>query len=556
MIHAELDLLGGFHLVAAGTELRLPTRKAEALIACLELAPDRARSREALIGLLWGDRSETQARHSLSQTLSSIRRAFGDAGAAPIVLADGGSIALESGRVDLDVDRFEQRAAEGIPEALGEAAALYRGDLLEGLRLREEAFEEWLAGERSRLRERALRVFLVLLEQLAAAGRTDDAVQTALRLLALDPLQESVHRQLMRLYAAQGRRTTALRQYELCARTLRDELGVEPEAETTKLCGEIKRQRESRAGTAPGQLAGAAARPDASRPGEARLVGEPGVAGTTQQEISFCRTPDGVRLAWAKVGQGPPLVKTVNWLNHVEYDWESPVWRYFLEALASRYTLIRYDARGNGLSDWEVEDVSLDAWVSDLETVVDAAGVARFPLLGMSQGCAISIAYAVRHPDRVSHLILYGGYALGGSKRSPAEKEKREAMATLMGLGWGTDDPSFRQLFTSQFMPDGSKEQFDHFNELQRGTTTPEGAVRYFRTVGAIDVRHLLPRVTVPTLVMHVRADRMQPIEAGREIAAGIPGARFVSLPGQNHMFLQHEPAADRFFEEVALFLS
>jgi DNA-binding SARP family transcriptional activator/pimeloyl-ACP methyl ester carboxylesterase len=556
MIHAELDLLGGFHLVAAGTELRLPTRKAEALIACLELAPDRARSREALIGLLWGDRSETQARHSLSQTLSSIRRAFGDAGAAPIVLADGGSIALESGRVDLDVDRFEQRAAEGIPEALGEAAALYRGDLLEGLRLREEAFEEWLAGERSRLRERALRVFLVLLEQLAAAGRTDDAVQTALRLLALDPLQESVHRQLMRLYAAQGRRTTALRQYELCARTLRDELGVEPEAETTKLCGEIKRQRESRAGTAPGQLAGAAARPDASRPGEARLVGEPGVAGTTQQEISFCRTPDGVRLAWAKVGQGPPLVKTANWLNHVEYDWESPVWRYFLEALASRYTLIRYDARGNGLSDWEVEDVSLDAWVSDLETVVDAAGVARFPLLGMSQGCAISIAYAVRHPDRVSHLILYGGYALGGSKRSPAEKEKREAMATLMGLGWGTDDPSFRQLFTSQFMPDGSKEQFDHFNELQRRTTTPEGAVRYFRTVGAIDVRHLLPRVTVPTLVMHVRADRMQPIEAGREIAAGIPGARFVSLPGQNHMFLQHEPAADRFFEEVALFLS
>lgn len=279
-------------------------------------------------------------------------------------------------------------------------------------------------------------------------------------------------------------------------------------------------------------------------------------AGTAQQEISFCRTPDGVRLAWAKVGQGPPLVKAANWMNHLEYDWESPVWHYLFEALASDYTLIRYDARGNGLSDWEVEDISLDAWVSDLETVVDAADIARFPLLGMSQGCAISIAYAVRHPDRVSHLILYGGYALGGLKRSPAEKQKREAMATLMRLGWGTDDPTFRQLFTSQFIPEGTKEQFDYFNELQRRTTSPEGAVRYFRTVGAIDVRHLLPRVTVPTLVMHVRGDRVQPIEVGREIAAGIPGARFVSLPGQNHMFLQHEPAADRFFEEVALFLS
>lgn len=542
MVHAKLDLLGGFHLVSAGTELRLATRKAEALLACLALSPNHTRSRETLIGLLWGDRGEAQARHSLSQTLSSIRRAFTDAGAVPIIVADAASIALESDRVDVDVHRFERRAAEGTPEALGEAAALYRGDLLAGLRLREEAFEEWLTGERNRLRECALRVLSVLLEQLAAAGRTDDAVQTAVRLLALDPLQESVHRHLMRLYAAQGRPASALKRYELCARTLRDELGVEPEAETTELYGEIKRRR------------------DACRVDKNRVGGEPGtersLTRATQQEISFCRTPDGVRLAWARVGQGPPLVKAANWMNHLEYDWESPVWRQFFQALATRYTLLRYDARGNGLSDWGVEAVSLDAWVSDLETVVDAAGVERFPLLGMSQGCAISIAYAVRHPDRVSHLILYGGFALGGLKRSPAEKEKREAMATLMGLGWGTDDPSFRQLFTSQFMPEGSKEQFDHFNELQRRTTSPEGAVRYFRTVGAIDVRDLLPRVTVPTLVMHVRDDRVQPIEAGRQIAAGIPGARFLSLPGQNHIFLQHEPAADRFFEEVALFLS
>jgi class 3 adenylate cyclase/pimeloyl-ACP methyl ester carboxylesterase len=275
-----------------------------------------------------------------------------------------------------------------------------------------------------------------------------------------------------------------------------------------------------------------------------------------QQDINYCRTPDGVRLAWAKVGRGAPLVKAANWMNHLEYDWESPVWHHLLEALATDHTLIRYDARGNGLSDWDVGDISLDAWVSDLATVVEAAGVLRFPLLGVSQGCAISIAYAVRNPDRVSHLILYGGFAVGGLKRSPAEKEKREAMATLMRLGWGANDPSFRQLFTSQFIPGGSKEQIDDFNELQRMTTSPECAVRYFRTVGEMDVRDLLPKVTAPTLVMHVRGDRMTPFEVGREMAAGISGARFVALRGENHLFLKNEPAADRFLEEVSLFLS
>lgn len=290
---------------------------------------------------------------------------------------------------------------------------------------------------------------------------------------------------------------------------------------------------------------------NSTAPGPAHLL-----AADLHQEINYSRTLDGVRLAWATVGSGPPLVKAANWMNHLEYDWQSPVWHHLLEALATNHTLIRYDARGNGLSDWDVTDLSLDAWVSDLETVVDAAGIARFPLLGVSQGCAISIAYTVRHPDRVSHLILCGGFAEGGLKRSPMEKEKREAMATLMGLGWGADDPSFRQLFTSQFIPQGSKEEIDDFNELQRMTTSPECAVRYFRTVGELDVRDLLPKVTVPTLVMHVRGDRMQPFEAGREMAAGIPGARFVALAGENHLFSKNEPAAGRFLEEISLFLS
>jgi pimeloyl-ACP methyl ester carboxylesterase len=274
-----------------------------------------------------------------------------------------------------------------------------------------------------------------------------------------------------------------------------------------------------------------------------------------QQEIKYCRAPDGVRLAYAIAGSGPPLVKTANWMNHLEYDWESPIWRHVCLGLAREHSLIRYDARGNGLSDWDVDELSIDAWVSDLETVVDAAGVKRFPLLGISQGCAVSVAYAVRHPERVSHLVLYGGFALGGKKRTPAEKEKRNAMATLMRLGWGTDSPVFRQMFTGLFIPGGTHEQADFFNELQRRTTSPECAARNFDVAGDIDVSDLLARVTVPTLVMHVRGDLVVPFEAGRQLAAGIPGAHFIALQGQNHLFLQDEPASDRFFEEIELFL-
>ena len=274
-----------------------------------------------------------------------------------------------------------------------------------------------------------------------------------------------------------------------------------------------------------------------------------------RQDISYCRTRDGVRLAWARAGQGPLLVKTANWMNHLEYDWESPIWRHVFRGLAREHTLIRYDARGNGMSDWDVDELSFDAWVNDLETVVDAAGVERFPLLGISQGCAMSVAFAVRHPERVSHLVLYGGFAVGGKRRSPAEKDRREAMTTLMRFGWGTDNPSFRQMFTGLFIPGATHEQADSFNELQRRTTSPECAARYFDVVGDFDITDLLAKVKAPTLVMHARGDLIAPFELGRRLAAGIPGAHFVALQGQNHLFLEHEPASDRFFEEVKLFL-
>jgi class 3 adenylate cyclase/pimeloyl-ACP methyl ester carboxylesterase len=275
-----------------------------------------------------------------------------------------------------------------------------------------------------------------------------------------------------------------------------------------------------------------------------------------RQEIHYCRTPDGVRLAYAISGHGSPLVKTGNWLNHLEYDWDSPVWHHLFLRLSRNHRLIRYDPRGTGLSDWDVADISLDAWVNDVETVVNAAGVERFPLFGMSQGCAVSIAYAVRYPERVTHLVLYGGFALGANKRSPEESDRRKALATLMRLEWGADNPAIRQMFATKLMPDATKEQVGTFNELQRKTTSAECAARYFEITGDIDVVGLLADVRVPTLVMHARADAQVPFEYGRQLATGISGAKFVALQSNNHVLLEQDSATERFFEEVGLFLA
>jgi class 3 adenylate cyclase/pimeloyl-ACP methyl ester carboxylesterase len=276
-----------------------------------------------------------------------------------------------------------------------------------------------------------------------------------------------------------------------------------------------------------------------------------------EQEIHFCTTDDGVQLAYARTGSGPPLIKTGNWMTHLEFDFESPIWRHLYRELSRDHTLIRYDARGNGLSDRDVEDISFKTFVSDLETVVDAAGLERFALLGISQGCAVSIAYAVRHPERVTRLILYGGYAVGSAKRarSAAEKEQGAAMLTLMRLGWGQENAAFRQLFTSQFIPGGTKEQADWFNELQRISTSPEDAVRNMIANGDVDVSALLAQVSVPTLVMHSRDETRVPFDQGRRLAAGIPGAKFVPLSSRNHLILEDEPAFPRFLQEIRTFL-
>jgi len=274
------------------------------------------------------------------------------------------------------------------------------------------------------------------------------------------------------------------------------------------------------------------------------------------QEIRFCTTEDGVRIAYATTGSGPALVKAANWMNHLEFDWESPIWRHWIEALGSGFTLVRYDERGNGLSDWDVGDLSFELMVRDLETVVDAIGLERFALLGISQGCPISVAYAVRHPGRVSHLVLYGGYVCGWRARgNPAEIARREALSTLIEHGWGQDTSAFHQIFTSLFMPGGTPQQMAWFNDLQRASTSPRNARRLHEAMAAIDVRGLLGQVRTPTLVLHCRNDSVAPFDQGRQFAAGIPGARFVPLESANHLILPEEPAWARFMAEVKAFL-
>jgi DNA-binding winged helix-turn-helix (wHTH) protein/pimeloyl-ACP methyl ester carboxylesterase len=276
-----------------------------------------------------------------------------------------------------------------------------------------------------------------------------------------------------------------------------------------------------------------------------------------KQEIRFCRAGDGVRLAYATTGSGQPLVKPANWLSHLEFDLISPVWRHWIAGLSRDHMLLRYDKRANGLSDWNVENLTFDALVSDLEAVVEAAGLDRFPMFCLSQGCAIAIAYALRNPGRVTRMVLYGGYARGYARRGNQTMEaQRTALGTLMQHGWGQDNPVFRQIFTSMFIPDGTAEHQRWFNDIQQKAASPANAYRIHKLVGEIDIRHLLPQLDVPTLVLHSRDDQVVPFEEGRILACEIPGARFVPLESKNHVLMESEPAWERLLAETRAFLS
>jgi pimeloyl-ACP methyl ester carboxylesterase/DNA-binding SARP family transcriptional activator len=527
----HIQLIGSVSITREGEPLALPpSRKTRALLVYLAVTgcPQR---RERLCGLFWDVPDDP--RGALRWSLSRLRAITDVEGGMTPLMAERDSVWMHSEaiRVDvLDLKRDLAKAPETLPTpVLEDAAGRLRGAFLPDLDLPEcHEYQSWLLAQREDLRMLRVQVAVALAQRLAAAPTA--ALAHARDLVNADPYAEEGWALLIHLLAAAGRRSEAEQQAQAAERILQEVGGPR---------GALLRAKQALRTSPP------AAEPSPLR-------GAP----LMRQEIRFCTADYDTRIAYAKAGSGPPLLKAANWMNHLEYDWENPFWSHVLRRLAQGRTLVRYDARGTGLSDGAVSELSLDAWVHDLETVVAAAGLQRFPLLGISQGCAIAIAYAARHPERVTQLILFGGYALGAHRRSAAASEERRALVTLIRAGWGQDNPAMRQMFATLFMPGGTKEQLDAFCALQRRTVSPEMAARYFEAVGHFDVRPLLGAVRAPTLVMHVREDAVTPVEQGRLMAAGIPGARFVVLPGTNHLPLEGDPGLERFFTEIAEFLA
>ncbi|MCR0985307.1 alpha/beta hydrolase [Roseomonas populi] len=537
----RIQLLGDLAIARDEEPLQLPpSRKTRALLAYLVLNV-RPHRRERLCELFWDIPDDP--RGALRWSLSKLRPLVDDAGRARL-LADRQVVSLDTSDVRIDLrDVRDALNPENDPvpvEDLKQAAESFGGEFLAGLDLPDcQGFQAWCVAMREDVRALQRACLASLIQRLSA--EPEPALHYSRRLLELDRHDQGSWIVLVRLLLSAGRRSEAEERLDAGIRLL-DAAGLP--AGMLRNC-----RRDLRTPSPPQAQAGRGkgGEPAPHKPDPA----------DRRQEIRFCAAADGTRIAYAEAGNGPPLLRPANWMTHLEYDWHSPVWRHWIRELSRDHRLVRYDERGNGLSDWEVGDLSFEACMSDLSAVVAAAGLERFPMLGISQGCAFAVAYAVQNPERVSHLILYGGYARGWAMRgTPAEAERRTALGTLIRHGWGEDNPAFRQAFTTLFVPDASPEQMQWFNELQRITVSPDNAERLHHLFGQVDVQALLPKVRVPTLVLHARGDGVVPFAEGRLIATTIPKARFVPLDSRNHILLEDEPAWEHFVGEVRAFLA
>lgn len=505
----EIRVLGDFEVLHAGAAIDLPpSRKTKALLAYLAVT-GKTHRRERLCEMFWDIPDDPKA--SLRWSLSKIRQVL--TGFGPDMLqADRNSVSLHAD-TSLDFNRlaaFQRGEVTGRSTAELEAAAcLLEDGFLSDLSLpRCPDFEAWRTAFDNDLAIARLNVLRELVSRLAQEPTR--ALPYAHALRAAFPDNAELIREIDDL-------TTAARSQAFA--------GPVPATSATTPNG--REMPLSRANIGPGH-----------------------------QETRFCRGAGGVQIAYGVSGRGPPILRAAHWMSHLQYDWESPVWRHWMTALSENNRLIRYDERCNGLSDWDVEDVSFEAMLGDLECVADAAGLDRFTLLGVSQSCALSVAYAVRHPERVSGLVLLGGYVKGWRKRgNQREIATREALATLMREGWGQNNAVFRQLFTSLFIKNANPEQIAALDQLQSRTISPENAWRLQNVFADIDVSSLLAEVKVPTLVLHAREDGVAPVEAGRSFALNIPGARFIELDSANHIMVEGEPAFDRFMAHLRAFV-
>ncbi len=515
----QISLLGELRVLSHGSEVPLPaSRKARALLAFLVLT-GRPHRRQRLCEMFWDLPDDPKA--ALRWSLSKLRRVV-DAPERPRIVADRERVLFDSKEVETDLSRIQrQLRRQDAPLGLDELEAM-AGQLdlvlLDGLDgAGGEAFQSWLMAERAD----------------AFAARV-----SVLRQLATHPdIAPTAARKWLQLWRDA------------------DPADAEAEAHASPTAARPSTKDFNRAPETPSGVRQPAKAPAArpSRPAAATARGQ----ALRRQRIGFCQVPDGTKIAYATIGAGPPLLKAANWLNHLEYDWASPIWGRSFATIARYRNFIRYDERGCGLSDWEVADLSFEAFVEDLEAVADRIGLERFPLLGISQGCAVSVEYAVRHPDRVSGLVLISGYAAGWRHLASAEEQaRREAVLKLTEVGWGTDNPAYRHIFSQTFMPDATADDLAWFDEFQRQTTSPRNAARFQDAFGYIDVRERLAEVRAPTIVLHSRHDQRIPLDLGRAMASGIPEAVFVPLESRNHILVDHEPAWRTCIGTVAQFLA
>jgi pimeloyl-ACP methyl ester carboxylesterase/DNA-binding SARP family transcriptional activator len=528
----SIRTLGELTVARDGETLPLPaSKKTRALLAYLVLT-GRPHRRDRLCEMLWELPDDPRA--ALRWSLTKLRPLVDD-GEAKRLVADRERVAVQTAGVDIDLRAIEARLEPepGVDEPgvdeLAALAAQLAEPLLDGLDLpNQELFQRWLTAEREETAGLRTRV----LERLArhASLTADRALKWAKAWLDAAPFDAHAGAHVVGL----------LKQ-------------LRHDAEADALTGELTaRFRQAGIEWPPRPP------PRPAAPGERAAVrATPAVRQLlARQKVGFCTSADDVRIAYAAVGAGPPLVKAANWLSHLELDWDAPIWSPLFRELARDHLFVRYDERGNGLSDWDVDEISFDVFVDDLETVTDALGLERFALLGISQGASVSIEYAVRHPGRVSHLILFGGYAVGWRiDATPEVTKEREAVIALTETGWGQDNPAYRQIFSSTFMPSATIEELNWFNEFQRRTTSPRNAARFLRAFGDIDVRHRLAQVAAPTLVIHSLRDRRMPVGIGRHIAATIPNAKFLGLDSDGHLLLGREPASQVFVDAVRQFL-
>ena len=523
-----VNLLGGLEIRADGRRLELPaSRKTRALLGYLILIGSPQR-RDRLCELFW--EVPDDPRGALRWSLTKLRPLLNRDGVERLT-ADRERVEVVSDDLDLDLRRIQACAddPEAAFEDLAEAWRTADNILLDDCELANQpAFAVWLARERQALAQ----VRAGMARRLALDFETgaDEALVWATRWLDDQPFDPDAARAVVAMTRRARGAEEAKRSADELETAFRD-AGLTAPAWSTS------------AATPPA--------PPSNRP--------PVDAPRPRQTVRFVRAADGVSLAWASVGRetAPPLVKAANWLTHLELDWEAPIWSPLYRDLATTHRLVRYDSRGCGLSDWEAPEISLETFVSDLEAVVDAAGLERFPLLGISQGASVSIEYAARHPERVSHLILFGGYPAGWRHfASPSEIREREAVMVLTEAGWGRADPAYRRLFSGTFMPDATPDELDWFDEFQRRTTSSRNAVRFLQAFSELDVRHRLDAVKAPTLVIHSRGDRRIPMATGRELAAAIPSAEFVGLDSNNHLLIGREPAAADFTAAVRRFIA